>query len=200
MERRAALAVLREAKARELSDGTGVDRGDDDSSSSSSSSSSIAQEALRGYRNAYYKVQELREIVPGVRIWSPVIDAENARAARQFLGIILDDSSGGGESSSPGMVESSPPEGNQQTSKLALVVLVVVGLSQLALRIFMVSLHDPFLQPCFDVDDNNNNNNNNNRYTTWPWLGWVRKRGLVRPHQQPSVCHGTRPCTSPPPT
>jgi hypothetical protein len=148
--RRAALAILRDAKARELSDGGigtgGVVGGDD----SSSPSSVMAQEALRDYRNAYDKVQTLREIAPGVRIRAPnIMDAENARAAQQFLGIT--DASGETEASSSssktGVVDSSsssPEDENPLVPKLALAVLVMVGLSQLALWMFMVSLDDPF--------------------------------------------------------
>jgi hypothetical protein len=96
----------------------------------------MAHEALRGYRNAYNRVQELREIAPCVQIRAPVIDAEDAWAARQFLGI-LDDSSGGEtdawSSSSTGLES----QENPVAPKLALAVLVVVGLSQLALWMFM---------------------------------------------------------------
>jgi hypothetical protein len=85
-------------------------------------------------------VQEFREIAPGVRIRAlAVIDAANARAARQPLGIILDDSFGGEtdvSSSSSNRVELS--QENPLAPKLALAVLVVVGLSQLALWMFMV--------------------------------------------------------------
>jgi hypothetical protein len=140
--RRAALAILREAKARELSDGIGtgsVVGGDDESLSM------MAQEALRNYRNAYEKVQELREIAPGVRIRAPnIMDAENARAAQQFLGIIdASSETDNASSSKTGVVDSSPEE-NPLVPKLALAVLVIVGVSQLALWIFMVSLDDPF--------------------------------------------------------
>jgi hypothetical protein len=156
--RRAALAVLRQAKARELSDGIGTtgnvvaggDNDSDDSSSSSSSSSTMAQEALRNYRTAYDKVQQLREIAPGVRIRAPhIMDAENARAAQQFLGITDEtDTPSSSSSKTSGMVDSSSAEKeNPLVPKLKLTVLVIVGVSQLALWMFMVSLGDPLSSP-----------------------------------------------------
>jgi hypothetical protein len=141
LERRAALAAVRAAKAVELSQGKGVVGVDDDGGGGGgeveSSASSLAQEALRRYRRAYDKVEDLREIAPGVRLRAPgIVDQENSRAAQQFLGIDPNTDAALSDSSSS-------TSQNPMAPQIALGVLVVVGASQLALLYFMLSQDDP---------------------------------------------------------
>lgn len=116
-KRREALKVLREAKLFEISKGEGTD---------------AATLALEEYRTAYEAVEDLRQIAPGVRIRAPgVVDDENERAARKFLGIVDE-------------AESSQAAENPIAPKLAAGVLVVIGMSQLALLFFLLLQDDPF--------------------------------------------------------
>jgi hypothetical protein len=141
LERRAALAAVRAAKAVELSEGKGVVVGVDDGGGGgeveSSSASALAQEALRSYRRAYDKVEDLREIAPGVRLRAPgIVDQENSRAAQQFLGIDPNTDAALSDNSSS-------TSQNPMAPQIALGVLVVVGASQLALLFFLLSQDDP---------------------------------------------------------
>jgi hypothetical protein len=126
VERREALAALRNAKAWEISNGGGDE---------SYSSSKQAQEALNRYRTAYDTVETLMQIAPGVRIRAPMVtDQDNRRAAQQFLGVDLEEVN----------EDTSSSDNNSIAPKMAAGILFVIGLSQLALLIFLVSSQDPF--------------------------------------------------------
>ena len=154
-ERNTALRQLRNLKARELSDPT--------MSSSTGSSTNInhqVQVALEEYQRAYDRMEELRTILPGVRIVSPPSSNINVKqqqehemAAQQFLGIL------------PFKDDNEDDEVKQRTDRTMLsndssgineefplssmmirnILLVFVAITQIALFLFLIGT-DPMMQ------------------------------------------------------
>ena len=124
--RKAALVDLRRVKSMQLSASSDDDRPDADK---------VAR-ALKEYEDALKSEEDLRTLIPGVRVVAPNQSAgsneQDITAARQFLGIELNESS-------------SPRENNEEEreglSAASVAILTVVALSQLAL-LYMLSF-DP---------------------------------------------------------
>jgi len=118
--RKAALAQLRQVKSMELSSGD--------------ADTDTVAKALKEYENALQSEEDLRTLIPGVRIVAPNQPAgsneEDVAAARQFLGIDLEKTS-----SIP------KDEERKGLSAGSVAVLAVVALSQIAL-LYMLSF-DP---------------------------------------------------------
>jgi len=129
--RTVALDRLRQLKARQLAGGAAAENDED----------SQVQEAEEAYRAAYWKVEELRTVVPGVRVVSPPSQSlnrrvmeENEAAAQQFLGI------------APLEQEDNNSDDNKEKtlSPVLTAVLAVIALSQIALLLLFVAT-DPML-------------------------------------------------------
>lgn len=120
--RKAALADLRETKSKELSSGNERPNAD-----------TVAR-ALKEYEDALKSEENLRTLIPGVRVVAPNQPAgsneEDVAAAKQFLGIDLAESS-----------SSQKDEDRKGLSAGSVAILAVVALSQLAL-LYMLSF-DP---------------------------------------------------------
>ena len=144
-ERTRALEELRRVKTQQLADGN---NNNSNINTSSTSSAEVVQQALEAYEQAYWKVERLRTIIPGLaRLVPPPpssltptgnrsIREENEAAAQQFLGIVpvQDDD-----------VSSATEDAEKQTLSPALVaILAVVALSQIALLVLLVAT-DPML-------------------------------------------------------
>lgn len=120
--RKAALSDLRQVKSAELSSSSAETRPDADT----------VKRALQEYQDALKSEDELRTLIPGVRVVAPNQPAganeEDVAAARQFLGIDLD---------------SAPKEEEEKKglSTGSVAILAVVALSQIAL-LYMLSF-DP---------------------------------------------------------
>ena len=128
--RTVALDRLRQLKARQLAAGAAENE-----------DNSQVQEAEEAYRAAYWKVEQLRTVVPGVRVVSPPSQSlnrrvmeENEAAAQQFLGI------------APLEQEDNNSDDNKEKtlSPLLTAVLAVIALSQIALLVLFVAT-DPML-------------------------------------------------------
>jgi hypothetical protein len=101
--------------------------------------------ALTEYQQAYFRVETLRTVGPGLRVVPPTtptsrrVREENEAAARQFLGIAT-------ESSTPNESLSTTNDSDEADGKLAspilISVLILVGLSQIAL-LTLLTLSDP---------------------------------------------------------
>ena len=119
--RKAALRDLRQVKSMELS-----------SSAETRPDADTVKRALQEYQDALQSEDELRTLIPGVRVVAPNQPAganqEDVAAARQFLGIDLD---------------SAPKEQEEKKglSTGSVAILAVVALSQIAL-LYMLSF-DP---------------------------------------------------------
>ena len=121
-----ALQRLRTVKAAELSDATPA-------------SSEQVQLALRDYEVAYNRVEQLRTIVPGVRVIPPPSQSltqerqrENEAAAKQFLGI-----------EQPKLVEPLAKT-EQGMSPFLATVLILIAFSQIALLVLLITT-DPMV-------------------------------------------------------
>lgn len=122
--RKRALADLRQVKSNELASGNVAE--------------GTVASALKEYEDALKSEDNLRTILPGVRVVAPnqsaATNEEDVAAARQFLGIDLD------ESSSASTTRRDEAE-RTGLSAGSVAVLIVVALSQLAL-LYMLSF-DP---------------------------------------------------------
>lgn len=94
------------------------------------------REALQAYERAYNRVEQLRTVVPGVRVVPPSQSIgsqsmdENASAAQQFLGIAPPTES----------IDSEPTaSGNGNLSPVLTAVLLLIALSQLALLVLFTT-------------------------------------------------------------
>lgn len=126
-ERTAALDRLRRIKAAQLTSDADAD---------------AVRAAVRAYEDAYWRVERLRTVIPGVARVAPppsqsvnrrVMD-ENAAAARQFLGIEPETTDQSDESESE----------EKRLSPVLAGVLAVIALSQIALLVLLVAT-DPVL-------------------------------------------------------
>jgi hypothetical protein len=128
-ERTEALDKLREIKVKELSEPEKTDTAQVDA-------------ALKAYENAYWKVENLRTLLPGVRIIPPpsqslnrkIMD-ENSAAAQQFLKIPIEDNT------------TSNARADNDTRRVSpglIAILTVVAISQIALLVLFVAT-DPML-------------------------------------------------------
>lgn len=120
--RKVALVQLRVVKSKELSS-AGKDRPD----------STVVAGALKEYEDALQGEENLRTLLPGVRIVAPgrsaTSSAEDVRAAKQFLGIDLEP------------VQNDDKEDRKGLAAGSVAILAVVALSQLGL-LYMLSF-DP---------------------------------------------------------
>jgi hypothetical protein len=123
--RKAALVDLRRVKSLELS-----------SSDRRPDADTVAR-ALKEYEDALKSEEDLRTLIPGVRVVAPNqpagSDEQDIAAARQFLGIDLDESSSASRKGAE--------EERKGLSAGAVAILATVALSQLAL-LYMLSF-DP---------------------------------------------------------
>jgi hypothetical protein len=171
VQRNVALRQLRNLKALELSDPTLSTRWSATSGSSSTNNSSDAstttistvQTALEEYRVAYNRMEELRTILPGIRIVSPPSSNINRQqeldheiAAQQFLGIIpwkeneTENSKNAVSISNENKrseEERPSPSSLFPSSSAAVIrntILVLVAISQIALFVFLIGT-DPMM-------------------------------------------------------
>jgi len=129
-ERTAALQRLRQAKAEQLCNSN---------NNSADTTADQVQQAVAAYEQAYWKVERLRTVIPGVaRLVSPPsqslnrqIMEENEAAAQQFLGIEME-------------ARDDPVNNEKQLSPVLTGVLAVIALSQIALLVLFVAT-DPML-------------------------------------------------------
>lgn len=148
-ERTRALEELRRVKTQQLADGNNSNNNNNNNNSGTSSTEVVVQQALEAYEQAYWKVERLRTIIPGLaRLVPPPpssltptgirsIREENEAAAQQFLGIVpvQDDD----------LPSGAADDGERPTLSPALVaILAVVALSQIALLVLLVAT-DPML-------------------------------------------------------
>lgn len=126
-ERTLALQRLRTIKAKELSYPTRT-------------TTEQVQAALQQYERAYNRVEELRTVLPGVRVIPPPSQSltqerqrENEAAAKQFLGI-----------EQPQSVEPSAKATETGMSPFLATVLVLIASSQIALLILLTT-SDPMV-------------------------------------------------------
>ena len=141
-KRQDALDGLRQVKAKELSS-LGADR----------PSPEQLENAMALYKDAIDEEERLRTVGPGIRIVAPGVinnSPENVSAAKQFLGVDLqstdnndDDKEDDDDARKKGAAGSGLPP-------MAVGVLVLVGLSQLALLYFLS--FDPMATPTGFVD------------------------------------------------
>ena len=155
-ERNVALRQLRSLKALELSDPTMFNgpNGNNDNNK--------VQVALEEYQRAYDRVEELRTIVPGVRIVSPPSSNMNRQqqqeheiAAQQFLGITPlkdeDDENHGTSGTEPNKLKRIHEESHSLTTSPTMVrnvLLAIVAISQIALFLFLIGT-DPMMTSSF---------------------------------------------------
>jgi hypothetical protein len=151
-ERSAALARLRRAKVAALT----ADAGKPATAASRSGGDSVdnhtdtAQKALADYEAAYWRVENLRTLLPGVRVITPPSQSVNAKvaqdndaAARQFLGIINAEPSSATKDVATATTRTEKQEAkaaeNESSAALARnLTLGVVALSQIALLLFLL--------------------------------------------------------------
>jgi hypothetical protein len=126
-DRTLALQRLRAMKAKELSDPTRA-------------TTEQVQSALQQYEQAYNRVEELRTVLPGVRVIPPPSQSltqerqrENEAAAKQFLGI-----------EQPPSLEPSSKTTETSMSPFLAAVLVLIASSQIALLILLIT-SDPMM-------------------------------------------------------
>jgi hypothetical protein len=126
-DRTLALQQLRTLKAKELSD-------------PSPTTTERVQAALRQYEMAYNRVEELRTILPGVRVIPPPSQSltqerqrENEAAAKQFLGI-----------EQPQPLEPLAKSTEKGMSPFLTAVLVLVASAQIALLVLLIT-SDPMV-------------------------------------------------------
>jgi hypothetical protein len=149
MQRNIALQQLRTVKALELSDPT-----------ISNGINNTVQTALQEYKKAYDRMEELRTVLPGVRIVSPPSSNINRKqqqdheiAAQQFLGIVpLNDD---GDSTNTRKTSTTLPNDqrvNEESASSPLspmmirnVLLVFVAITQIVLFLFLIGT-DPMVQ------------------------------------------------------
>ena len=154
LQRNIALQQLRTIKALELSDPT-----------ISNTTNNKVQIALQEYQRTYDRMEELRTILPGIRIVSPPSSNINSQqqqehemAAQQFLGIIpLKDDSEDNSNNNRKERNVSPNDKriNDESSSSPLspmmirnVLLVFVAMTQIALFLFLIGT-DPMVQSSF---------------------------------------------------
>jgi hypothetical protein len=153
LERNMALLRLRNLKALELSDPT----------LSIGTNKNSVQAALEEYKHAYDRMEELRTILPGVRIVSPPSSNINSKqqrdheiAAQQFLGIAPLNDDGDLKNATDNTAASSNDERlhEQRESSTPFPIsptmmrntlLVFVAISQIALFLFLIGT-DPMMQ------------------------------------------------------
>ena len=149
-ERTRALDRLRLVKTRQLTTGDfSQRRKNDDGDDDDDHDDDVVQRAMKAYEGAYWKVERLRTVIPGMarlvpppsQSWNRQIMKENEAAAQQFLGIIPER-----EDQGPGNEEE-----RKQRSPFLVAVLVVVALSQMALLVLFVA-SDPMMTTGLGVD------------------------------------------------
>lgn len=149
LQRNIALQQLRTIKALELSDPT-----------LSNGTNNTVQSALQEYQRAYDRMEELRTVLPGVRIVSPPSSNINSKqqqdhevAAQQFLGIIPlkedDDDDANNRKTSKTMPNEQRLNEERTSSPLLPnmirnVLLVLVALTQILLFLFLIGT-DPMM-------------------------------------------------------
>lgn len=115
-DRQVALEELRKVKAAQLG---GSSEGFDD----------IVEKATATYTEAYWRVERLRTVVPGImRIRAPVENALNTRGAQQFLGI-----------DPPVPEDEDEVEEGSLAAKISAAVLGFIALSQIGLLLLFAT-------------------------------------------------------------
>lgn len=111
-DRQEALEALRSEKAAQLSNGDDNGR---------------VEEATEAYTSAYWKVERLRTLAPGIRIRAPTENQANSRGAQQFLGI------------EPPAPEEEGAAGNTIAPTVAAVLLGFIALTQIGLLLLFAT-------------------------------------------------------------
>ena len=143
-ERTRALERLRLVKTQQLTTGNSprMQKNGNNDSDNDDDNDDVVQQALQAYEGAYWKVERLRTVIPGMarlvpppsQSWNRQIMDDNDAAAQQFLGI------------APEREEQGPvnEDEQKQLSPVLVAVLLAVALSQMALLVLFVA-SDPMM-------------------------------------------------------
>ena len=140
-ERTRALEWLRLVKTQQLTTGDSP-RMQKNGNNDDNDNDDVVQQAMQAYEGAYWKVERLRTVIPGMarlvpppsQSWNRQIMDENDAAAQQFLGIAP-------EREDQGSVNE---DEQKELSPVLVAVLLAVALSQMALLVLFVA-SDPMM-------------------------------------------------------